>query len=233
MKVKYHFILLLVLGSIAYSCKKDNYASPTSALKGRLVYKGEAIQVEYDRVPFELYQYGFGKVGPINGTVAPDGTFSHLLFDGEYKFVIRPGQGPFLWPQSGGKADSISISVSGSKTMDIEVNPYYMIRTPQIAKAGTQATASFKLEKIITDAVNGKNVERVSLYINNTMFVSGTDNIAKTDLAGSAITDPNNITLSVAIPVITPTQNYVFGRIGVKIAGVEDMIFSPVVKLTF
>ena len=232
MKIKYHFIVLLVLGSIAVSCKKDNYAPPTSQLTGRLVYKGEPIQVEYDRVPFELYQYGFGKVGPINGTITPEGTFSHLLFDGEYKFVVRPGQGPFLWPQSTGKADSISIVMAGNKSLDIEVNPYYMIRTPQITKAGTQATAAFKLEKIITDAANAKNIERVSLYLNKTIFVSGTDNIAKVDRDGNAITDPNNITLSVAIPTITPTQNYVFGRIGVKIAGVEDMIFSPVVKLS-
>ncbi|MCW3078584.1 DUF3823 domain-containing protein [Segetibacter sp.] len=231
MKVKYHFIVLLVLGSIALSCKKDNYAPPSSALTGRLVYKGEPIQVEYDRVPFELYQYGFGKVGPINGTITPEGTFSHMLFDGEYKFVIRPGQGPFLWPQSGGKADSISIIMAGSKSMDIEVNPYYMIRTPQVAKSGTNVTATFKAEKIITDAVNGKSIERASLYVNKTQFVSGTDNIGKTDLAGTAITDPNSISLTTAIPTITPTQNYIFARIGLKITGVEDMIFSPVVKL--
>ncbi len=231
MILKSHYLLLLLICSIAFSCKKDNYDPPSSLLTGRLLYKGEAIQVEYDRVPFELYQYGFGKVGPINGTITPEGTFSHLLFDGEYKFVIRPGQGPFLWPQSGGKADSISISVRGSQNLDIEVMPYYMIRTPQIAKAGTQVTGSFKLEKIITDAVNAKNIERVSMYLNKTQFVSGTDFIAKTDLAGSAITDINNISMNVTVPAIVPTQNYVFARIGVKIAGVEDMIFSPVVKI--
>jgi hypothetical protein len=73
----------------------------------------------------------------------------------------------------------------------------------------------------------------VSLYINKTQFVSGGDNIAATDLGGGAITDPNSISLNVTIPAITPTQNYVFARIGVKIAGVEDMIFSPVQKITF
>jgi hypothetical protein len=231
MKVKYHYILLLALNAIALSCKKDNYEPPSSALTGRIVYKGEPIQVEYDQVPFELYQYGFGKVGAINGTITPEGTFSHLVFDGEYKFVVRPGQGPFLWPQTGGKADSISISMSGSKSMDIEVVPYYMIRSPQISKTGTDVTASFKLEKIITDAINGKNIESASLYVNKTLFVSGTDNIAKTNVAGSAITDPNSVTLKVAIPTITPVQNYIFARVGLKIEGVEDLIFSPVVKI--
>jgi hypothetical protein len=217
--------------SAIISCKKDNYDPPSSQLSGRLLYKGEAIQVEYDRVPFELYQYGFGKVGPINGAITQEGTYSHLLFDGEYKFVIRAGQGPFLWPQTGGKADSIAITVNGNTVRDIEVQPYYMIRTPQITKAGTQISASLKLEKIITDAVNGKNIETVSLYVNKTQFVSGTDNIGKTDIAGSAITDLNNINLSVAIPTIRPAQSYIFARVGLKIAGVEDMIFSPVVKI--
>jgi hypothetical protein len=73
----------------------------------------------------------------------------------------------------------------------------------------------------------------VSLYINKTQFVSGGDQIAGTDLAGSAITSLNNISMSVNVPGISPTQNYVFARVGIKIAGVEDMIFSPVVKVTY
>ena len=52
-------------------------------------------------------------------------------------------------------------------------------------------------------------------------------------MAGSAITDPNNISLTVAVPSITPTQNYVFARIGVKIAGVEDLLFSALKKIQF
>jgi len=32
---------------------------------------------------------------------------------------------------------------------------------------------------------------------------------------------------------MTPTQNYVYARIGVKISGLEDMIFSPLVKISF
>lgn len=233
MKIRFHYIIIVLLCVSIISCKKDNYDPPSSQLSGRLVYKGEAINVEYDRVPFEMYEYGFGKVGPINGSITQDGKYSHLLFDGNYKFVIRPGQGPFLWPQTGGKADSISITVKGSQILDIEVMPYFMIRTPLIVKGGAGITATFKAEKIITDAINGKTIERVSLYINKTQFVSGTDNIAKTDLAGAAITDPNNISLSVAVPKISPTQDYVFARIGLKVAGVEDMIFSPLTKITY
>jgi len=230
MKIRLNFIVLVVISLIALSCKKDNYDAPSSSLKGRLVYNGEAIQVEYNRVPFELYQYGFGKVGPINGAIAPEGTFSHLLFNGEYKFVIRPGQGPFFWSETSGKADSIVINVNGNTEKDIEVQPYHMVRTPQFSPAAGKVTGVFKIEKIITGA-GAKDIEKAALFINKTIFVGNDNNIAKVEIAGAAITDPNNISLNVAVPVITPTQNYVFARIGVKTSGVEDWIFSPVQKI--
>jgi hypothetical protein len=232
MKLK-GYIFFLIISAGLFSCKKDNYEAPSSTLNGRIVYKGEAIQVEYGQVPFQIYQYGFGKLGAINGTFAPDGSYSALLFDGNYKLIIPNGQGPFLWKQtSSGAPDSLSITLKGSQTQDLEVTPYYMIRNPQISGAGGKVTGSFKVEKIITDA-NAKDIESVELYINKTQFVSRGDNVKMSSMAGSAIADPNNISLSVDVPSIVPTQNYVFARIGVKIAGVEDMIFSPVVKVTF
>ena len=196
------------------------------------MHNGQPVEVEHDRVPFELYQYGFGLVTPINVTFAQDGSYSHLLFNGDYKLVVRPGQGPFLWPQTGGKSDSLSIVMSGNKELDIEVTPYYMIRSPQISSANNKVSATFNLEKIITDA-NGKNIENVNLYINKTAFVSASDNIGRTEIAGVDLQSMNNISLSVDIPNITPTQNYVFARIGVKMVDVEDRIFSSVVKLEY
>jgi hypothetical protein len=247
MKMKLNVALTLVLALIFFSCKKDNYEEPTSALTGRIVYQGVPILVEYDRVPYELYQFGFGKVGPVgsftqppnpnpninlNTTITPEGTFSHMLFDGQYKFVISQGQGPFRWPESSGKADSIPIIVSGNTTIDIEVQPYYMIRNPQITGNGTTVTGSFALEKIITDA-NAKDIEQAVLFLNKTQFVGEANQIAKTELAGANITNMGSINLSVNVPAISPTQNYVFARIGVKIAGVEDLLFSPVQKITY
>lgn len=238
MKIKFKYIVLvsIVFCTIAVSCKKDNYTAPSSTLQGRLVYKGDSLGVERDQVPYELYQYGFGKVGAIGSSFAQNGTYSQLLFDGDYKLIIPNGQGPFMWKQTtSGAPDSTAISLKGNQTLDLEVTPYYMIRMPQItpAPADTSVTATFTVEKIITDTINGKNIDRVSLYINKTQFVSGGDNIAATDLSGSAITDLNNISLKVKVPAIVPTQNYVFARIGVKIAGVEDMIFSPLQKVQF
>jgi len=232
MKKLFQYIPLLILSASVFSCKKDNYSPPGSYLTGHLVYNGDTIQLERNQVPFQIYQYGFGKTGSIDGTFAQDGSYSEVLFDGTYKVIIPIGQGPFLSNvTSSGTPDTVEVSLKGSQTVDIKVTPYYMIRNAQISASGGNANATFKVEKIVTDA-NAKDIERVSLYINKTQFASGGDNIAKTDMAGGDITDPNNISLSVAIPTLTPSQSYIYGRVGVKIANVEDMIFSPLIKIS-
>jgi hypothetical protein len=232
MKINSCYITSFLLVVAIAACKKGNYKEPSAQLSGQLQYKGEIVNVERNQVPFQLFQYGFGKVGAINGTFAQDGTYGALLFNGTYKFLIPSGQGPFLWKElAPGVPDSMSVTMSGNQTLNIEVTPYYMIRSAQFSAAGGKVTATFKADKIIQDA-NAKNIERVSLYINSGQF-AGTDNIAAADMAGTAIIDPANISLQVTIPTITPAQNYVYARVGLKIANVEDMIFSPLMKVSF
>ncbi|HVU59165.1 MAG TPA: DUF3823 domain-containing protein [Puia sp.] len=228
-----YFLGVLVLASVA-SCKKDNYSAPSSYLTGHLLYNSDTIQVERDQVPYQIYQYGFGKVAPISHTFTQDGSFSEVLYNGDYKIIIPNGQGPFIWKQTaGGNPDTVNVSLKGNQSVDLQVTPYYMIRNASITISGGTATATCKVEKIITDA-NARDVERVSLYVNKTQFASNSDNIVKQDLAAADIADMNNVSLSVAVPAITnPTQNYVYARIGVKIDGLEDMIFSQLVKISF
>lgn len=220
----------------ATGCKKDNYAAPSSTLKGHLVYKGDAVNVEYNAVPFLVYQPGFATKAPINGSFDPDGGYSLLLFDGNYKFTIPANQGPFMWKELGsGKRDTLAISLKGSQTTDIEVTPYYMLRSPKFTgSTGNKVSATFNIEKIITDA-NAKDIQSVILFVNKTQFVGPGNNynIANTEVAGSTLTSMNNVTLNVNFSTITPTQNYVFARVGLKIAGVEDLIFTPATKVTF
>jgi hypothetical protein len=228
MKLRILYITIILL---AMACRKDNYDEPSVRLSGRIVYKNEPIEVEYNQVRFELYQYGFGKTGPMSSTFAPDGSYEMVLFNGEYKFIIPNGQGPFKWKQTpAGAPDTTTIVVNGSQEFNIEVTPYYMIRNVQLSGSGGTVSGKFGLEKIITDA-SAKDIENVIIYINKTQFVSGADNIASKMINGSDITDPDNVNLSVTVPTLTPAQNYVFARIGVKIAEVEDRIYSSVVKI--
>lgn len=229
------FVPLLVLACMLFlpSCKKDNFKAPSSSLTGQLVYNGIPIGLEYNQVSFQVYQPGFGKTGAISGTFEPDGSYSLLLFDGNYKFTITPGRGPFRWKEKAdGTRDTLAITLKGSQKLDIPVTPYYVITTPQITGASGTVSASFKVSQVITD-VNARGIDRVSLYINRTQFVSGSDNIAGVDLAGSAITDPAAISMRIKVPPISPSQPYVYARIGLKVAGIQDLIFSPVVQVTY
>ncbi|MBS7562795.1 DUF3823 domain-containing protein [Mucilaginibacter sp. Bleaf8] len=234
MKFKYQYLVLVAIMWLATSCKKDTYDAPKITLKGRLVYNGESINLEYNQVPLELYQPGFGKTGAITATFAQDGTYSMLLFSGDYKLIIPNGQGPFRWSENAttNRRDTMNVSINGDQTLDLNVTPYYLISNPQMAVSNRVVTATFGINKVITDA-NARNIERVTLYVNKTQFVSGGSDysIVATDLAGSAISNLNSVSMSATVPAIAPTQNYAFARIGLKVQGIEDMIFSPVQKI--
>ncbi|NML41911.1 DUF3823 domain-containing protein [Chitinophaga sp. G-6-1-13] len=222
------FIIIIVL--LAASCKKDNYAAPGTSFKGRIICQGEAVNVSQGEVFFELWESGWGKRTPVNVAIAQDGSFSSLLFDGNYQLVLPKGQGPYLTlPDAASHTDTMLLQLKGDRTMDIAVLPYYMIRNAKASANGRQVTTNCKLDKIITDT-RAKNVERITLYVNRTQFVDGINNIATQSINGGDIQDPGNITLQVNVPAVNPAQSSVFVRVGVKIEGVEDMIFSPVIE---
>jgi hypothetical protein len=233
MKKKISYIMMAAMMTASFvACKKDNYTPPQSMLSGQLTYQGEKINVEVNQVPFQLFQFGFGKVGAISSTFDQDGKFSALLFDGDYKLTVPGNQGPFMWKKAAsGAQDSISVKMAGNQELEVEVTPYYMVRNATFEAKENKVTGTFNLEKIVTDA-NAKNIERANLYINKTQFVSAGDyNIASVQLSGDQIKTMTGITMTVGVPAISPAQNYVYARIGLKIAGVEDMIFSPVQKI--
>ncbi|MBC7569647.1 MAG: DUF3823 domain-containing protein [Spirosoma sp.] len=234
-------ILLLTLGLTA--CQYDNFEPPKSTFEGRVVYKGEPILMQSANVAagnnsdfpvfLELWQKAYNNRSSIRVPIKQDGSFSSLLFDGDYKLIVPNGQGPFLWKRTAANTpDSLDLTIRGSQKLDIEVTPYYMLRNSQLTVNGRKIAGSVQLEKVITDAINGKTVERVSLYVNKTQFVDAGNSINKADLAGSAITDLTKVNLTTAdIPALVPLQDYVYARIGLKITGVEDMIYTPVQKI--
>ncbi len=235
MKIKFHHILILAAAITTVSCKKDNYDAPSSQLTGFVQYQGETLGFEYNQVTFQIFQPGYGGTAPIANAFGQDGSFNTLLFNGDYKLVVPNGQGPFIWPKNAaGNPDTINVAVNGGQTLNLEVTPYWMIRNQNISAAGGSVNATFKLDKIVTGA-DEKLVEYASLYINKTQFVSQADNsrIADKRISGADIADLSNISLSVGIPSITPTQNYVFARVGVKLVGVEDMLYGPLQKISF
>ena len=231
MKILKYFVVLA--GLLLVACSKDNYVAPSITLKGRIVYGGEPLNLEYSQVGMQLWDPGWGKLAPIDVTVSQEGTFSSLLFAGKYKLIIPKGQGPFMTKaQQGSSSDTLYVDLKDNQNIDIEVTPYYLVRNAKFANEAGVISSTFDLSKVITDA-NAKNIERVSLYINKTQFVAGSTNIAATNLTGANITNLTGIKMSVNVPTINPDQNYVYARVGLKIAGVEDMIFSPIQKIQY
>lgn len=224
---------MLALGVLFAACEKDNYAEPKTLLTGNIVYQGQPIGVEYSQTRLQLWQPGFGKTGAIDVAIDQDGSYSALLFDGSYKLVIPKNEGPWKSVKNAATGnDTTLVALNGNQMLDIEVLPYYVFKNATISGSEKKVNATVALDRVIkgTDA---KDVERVSLYVSKTMFVSRANNISNKDMNGADIKDIGNINLSVDVPTITPTQNYVFARVGVKIAGVEDMLFSKVEKITY
>lgn len=236
MKRHLFYTFYLALGLTITSCAYDNYDAPNTYFQGRIVYNGEPINVAYNNVNFELWEPGWEKKIAINVPVEQDGSYSTILFKSTYKLIFQSGQGPFRMNRNDETgSDTVMINLNGNQTLDIEVLPYYIIRNPQFSLSGTspqKVTASCGLEQIIM-GVDERNVERVSLYISKTQFVDSRTSVGTHDVSREDIQDLSNINFSVDIPTLNPSQNYVFARIGLKIDGIEDMIFSTVQKIEF
>ncbi|MDR7128620.1 hypothetical protein J2X69_000952 [Algoriphagus sp. 4150] len=232
MNINFKNILGLMGIAISFvSCSFDNYDEPNFQLDGRITYQGEPIGVSYNDVYIELWEQGWQRLGNIGVAIDQDGSYSSLLFKGEYKMIIPDNQGPFIKTindQTGN--DTIPVSLTGSRTMDIEVIPYYMIRNTNINGGSNKVSATFDLEQIITGD-DAREVQEVYLYVSKTLFVDNRTSIATSNRGGGDLEDLSSITLEVDVPERVPTQNYAYARIGVRIRGVEDMIFSEILKV--
>ena len=187
MKTTFKIYSIVILSIFALiSCSKDNYDEPTSFIKGRVVYKGEALQLRgNEAVKLQLYQRGYQKHDPVEVFVNQDGEFSICIFDGQYQLITKAGNGP--WSDEG--RDTIEIKLNGLATQDVEVTPYYLIEDAKIALNGNKVDASFKVNKIA-----GTGIDRMIMLLSTTQFLSDaehnvdrydeTENLAQYDETG-------------------------------------------------
>lgn len=77
------FSMVILSAFSLMSCTKDNYDEPTSFIKGRVVYKGEALQLRgNEAVKLQLYQRGYQKHDPVEVFVNQNGEFSICILMG-------------------------------------------------------------------------------------------------------------------------------------------------------
>jgi hypothetical protein len=205
------------------SCTKDNFEPPKSTLTGRVIYDNQPVGVRTNGVQLELWQRGYQLFTKIPVQVAQDGTFSAVLFDGTYKLVRLRGNGPWV-----DNTDTISVQVSGAATIDVPVQPYYVIRNETIQRSGNNLTASCT----VSQATPGRAIERVTMYVGTTQFVDVTNNVGAVNLTGTALADLSKpLPLTLTLPAAVSGRSYFYARIGVKTLGVAELLYTPVRKI--
>jgi len=214
--------LVLAVMAIA-GCSKDNHDTPRSTLAGRVVYNGKPLSLRSNGVQLELWQDGFDLRTKIPIYVTQEGAFSATLFDGNYKLVQLNGNGP--WVSS---TDTLDITVSGHTEVDVPVTPYFLITNSDITQSGSNIHASVRLMQVN----NSLPLDAVSLYLGSTTIVDQVNSVASASIAAADIPDITQpVSLSVAIPASLAAKGYVYVRVGVKTAGVAELLYTVPLKV--
>ncbi|UCS93928.1 DUF3823 domain-containing protein [Echinicola marina] len=211
--------LLLILGLAAASCEYDNFEEPKSTLTGRIVYEGEALGLRSQGVQLELWQHGYDLFQKIPVYVAQDGTFSAVLFDGDYKLTLIRGNGPWM-----DNTDSLDVQLKGNQMIDVEVEPFYTLSEPSYAVSGNTMTVNFTVNGVNTD----RDLEFARIYFGRTSLTDAIRNEGSFSVNGADITLGAPMSVEVEIPSGLVGRSDVFVRVGVKTVGLQEQLYSQV-----
>lgn len=218
------------------ACEYDNYDAPGSHFSGRITYNGEPLGFGYNEVYIELWEQGDWQLKQaIRVNVDIDGSFSQVLFDGDYKMVIPASARPFVVEQ-----DTVLLKIRGNRQMDIEVTPYYTIEDVKY----TYNAETDKLEctcavrQVVTDPALAKSVNVMREYVGKTAYLYQGSHInwhtlnTQNNPGGSL----DNVVFSgpaVNSSKLPAAQNYIFGRVAVQVNGISAMLMTHPKKIFF
>lgn len=222
MKLQIFLYPLFLSVLIIAGCEHDNFEEPASEITGEVVYNGEPIGVKSNEIELELWQSGFELDNDIPVFVDQDGSFSATLFDGEYQLVLREGNGPWV-----NNTDSIDVQLNGSAEVDIPVEPFYIISDESINHNNGTIEATFTVQEIN----NSQNLEFVGLYIGINTIVDQIYNEINSTISDEEIDFNTQTTASVNLSGELSNRDYVFARVGLKVAGRSELLFTPVYKI--
>jgi len=215
---------VLTLCCVFGACEKDNYDPPKSMLTGKVVYNGQPVGVRNNGVQLELWQYGFGTFISIPVNVAQDGTFSSELFDGDYKLVRKVRNGP--WADN---TDSIDIKLRGSTSIDVPVDPFFLVKNEKYAVNGNTLTATFNIEKINQTGA----FDEVIMCLGKTIIVDRNNLDGLAWKTNRDITDlTQTITLTTTIPPALMSQKYFYIRLAANAQGANERAYTQSFKFT-
>ena len=213
--------VLLAGAWLMQGCGLDNYDEPEAQFSGRVTYQGEPLQLRHGSIKFDLEQDSYELGDKIEVAIAQEGTFAARIFPGEYRIVPRPDNGP--WTED---CQTVEFTIKGCKQLDFEVVPYYLLRNSNITLSGNTLNGVCSVKSI----AGGKAIEAMTLFVGKTRFV---DDRGGRSVVTSNFEQPaegvNNI--SVNIKEIVDKYPVLYARIGLKIHGVDERIYTEIVKI--
>ena len=148
-----------------------------------------------------------------------------MVFDGEYKLNLLAGNGPWVDIR-----DTLQVQVQGQTQVDVPVVPYYTIENPSISHAAGVVTASFEVGSVDTS----RELEYVGLYVSTTHFVDRSNLAVRTERDRADLTSLDDpVSLSVELTDDLQERADIYVRVGLKTEGVDELLFTPVQKITF
>lgn len=231
---KIALFLFIALAMGFTSCEYDNYDAPNTTLSGRVTYNGQPVPVKNNQVSFRLYEPGWELSSSTYMTVqvAQDGTFSASVYTGKtYKLIRVENVGPWVNPTA---ADTVTVSnCTGGQTVDMPVVPYYLLENASIACADKIVSGTC----FVNEVTAGKRIEKVGLYAGRNLIVDDTYNFGHSETnevkAGDTVTltvDLNGLSVNSTANSL-PSTGFIYARMGLKIEGIDAMVYTEPFKL--
>lgn len=222
MNMKTIFNICMGVGTLFTACTYDNFAEPTSTLKGKVVYAGQPIGVRTNGPTLQLWEEGHELRTPITIHIAHDGTFSASLFDGQYK-LIRMGNSPWLQDTN----DTIIVNVKGITELDVPVTPYFTLSNVSFQHENGSIKANFAVNQIEENS----GLENVNLYFGKNILIDDVRNDHKIEIGTDEITVDGENKISAAVPDNLKDLGYIFVRLGVRSSSSGELYYSQVQKI--
>ena len=212
--------LLIVLLS---ACEKDNLEEPTSILSGNVTFQGQPIGVRTGGVQFEIWQSGHAFFTKIPLNIAQDGSFKATLHDGDYKIVRLPNAGP--WANN---TDTINVSLQGSASVEIPVEPYFVIKNASITRSGTNVSATFTVEK---NGTHTRTLESARLFLGRYYLLDAGNNGNAANKSATGLVPGQPVTVTLAIPAAIANDDFIFARVGIKTKDIGEYLYTGSQKI--
>ncbi|MGI6243383.1 MAG: DUF3823 domain-containing protein [Prevotella sp.] len=228
-KLLLNIVLAIVATLCVSSCGYDNFDEPDSMLTGRMVYKGQPLQLpgSANLIQLQAYQSGYQLTSPITIYVGQDGSFSTRLFNGHYKIVTKDNNGP--WVNS---RDTVEVDLNGSTNVDIPVTPYFLLSDFGCSLSGNTLTANFTVERIVADA----KIDHAAICLGTTAFVDEQNNAMEFQIPADKVKEgANSFTTNLSDDQVAelskPSVKKIIARAGLRTVGADRSIYTEIVKL--